>query len=36
MYDNKYKEVVCNVVNDESVVYNEQVDAFTSVYDENV
>lgn len=36
LYDPKYKEVVCNVVNDESVVYSEQVDAFTSVYDENV
>lgn len=36
LYNPKYKEVVCNVVNNESVVYSEQVDAFTSVYDENV
>lgn len=32
MYDQKYKEVVCNVVNNESVVYNEMAQAFTSVY----
>lgn len=31
-YDTKYKEVVNSVVNDESVVYNEQIEAFTSVY----
>ena len=31
-YDPKYKEVVNSVVNDESVVYNEQIEAFTSVY----
>ena len=31
-YDNKYKEVLFNVVNNESLVYNEQVQAFTSVY----
>lgn len=32
MYDQKYKEVVCNVVNDESVVYSEMAQAFTSIY----
>ena len=31
-YDNKYKELVSNAVNNESLVYNEQVEAFTSVY----
>lgn len=31
-YNNKYKELVSYVVNNESVVYNEQVDAFTSIY----
>jgi len=32
IYDNKYKEVLFNVANDETVVYNEQVGAFTSIY----
>lgn len=36
MYDDKYKEVICNVVNNESVSYSEQTQAFTSVYDEDV
>ena len=31
-YDNKYKEVLFNVVNNEAVVYNENIQAFTSVY----
>lgn len=31
-YNNKYKELVSYIVNKESVVYNEQVDAFTSIY----
>ena len=31
-YDNKYKEVLLNVVNNEAVVYNENIQAFTSVY----
>lgn len=31
-YDRRNKEVVFNVVNDESVVYNEKIDAFSSVY----
>ena len=32
IYDNKYKELVSNVVNNEAIVYNEQVQAFTSIY----
>lgn len=32
VYDNKNKEVICQCVNNESVVYNEYVQAFTSVY----
>lgn len=36
LYDDKYKEVICNVVNDESISYSEQIQAFTSVYNENV
>jgi len=32
MYDNKYKEVVFNVVNDNSISYTEQLQAFQSVY----
>ena len=32
VYDNNYKEVVCNCVNNESVVYNEFVQQFISVY----
>lgn len=32
IYDNKYKEVLFNVANNETVAYNEQVGAFTSVY----
>ena len=31
-YDSKYKEVLMNVVNNECVVYNEYIEAFTSVY----
>lgn len=31
-YDSKYKEVLMNVVNDECVVYNEYIEAFTSIY----
>ena len=31
-YDNKYKEVISNVVNKGSIVYNEQIQAFSSVY----
>lgn len=32
IYDNKNKEILFNVVNNEAVVYSEQVQAFTSVY----
>lgn len=32
IYDNKYKEILFNVTNNETVAYNEQVGAFTSVY----
>ena len=32
IYDNKYKEVLFNVTNNETVAYNEQVGAFTSIY----
>ena len=32
IYDNKYKELVSNVVSNEAIVYNEQVQAFTSIY----
>ena len=31
-YDIDHNEVICNVVNNESVIYNEQIQAFTSVY----
>ena len=31
-YDNKYKEVLFNVVNNQSLVYNEQIQAFTGIY----
>lgn len=32
-YDNKYKEVIANVVGeDDSIVYSEQIEAFTSIY----
>lgn len=31
-YDNKYKEVLFNVVNNQSIVYNEQIQAFTGIY----
>lgn len=32
VYDNKYKEILINVVNNNPVVYNEQIQQFTSVY----
>lgn len=32
VYDNLYKEILCNVKNNESIVYNEFVDKFTAVY----
>jgi hypothetical protein len=35
IYDNKYHEVLCNVVNNEVVVYSEPVQAFTSIYTYN-
>lgn len=31
-YDVKYKEVINSVVNNESVIYNEQIEQFTAVY----
>lgn len=31
-YDPKFKEVICSVINNNSVVYNEQIQAFSSVY----
>lgn len=32
MYDSKYNELLANVVNNECLTYNEQVEAFTSIY----
>lgn len=32
IYDQKYKEVICNVVEDECIVYNELTQSFTSIY----
>ena len=36
LYDDDYKEIICNVVNDESVVYSEYIDAFQAIYKEDV
>jgi len=35
IYNNKYREVVCNVVDDGAIVYSEQLQAFTSIYKYN-
>ena len=32
IYDNRYKEILCSIKNNESIVYNEFVDKFTAVY----
>lgn len=35
VYDNKYKEIICSVVGDGSITYNETIGAFVSVYKTN-
>jgi hypothetical protein len=36
VYDDDYKEVLCNVVDNQSVVYSEYINAFQSIYKEDV